>query len=66
MPAVLGAAVVGFGIVLLIIGRSRYIRSRRLIDERTYRPAVGSIDISVALFGLAGITALAVVVLGRL
>jgi putative membrane protein len=61
-----GIIVVAAGISMLVIGRARYHTSRRQIDEADFQPAGASIDISVALFALAGVVAIGAVVLTHL
>jgi putative membrane protein len=61
----LGCAVVIGGIALLLIGRSRYFRSRRQIDDGSYRPAALSVDMAVTLFAIIGALAIGIVVLLR-
>jgi putative membrane protein len=63
MVMALGIVVIAAGIVILLMGRSRYVRSRRSIDAGAYRPAGRSIDVSVAVFTAAGIVAVAFIVL---
>ncbi len=57
----LGIAVVIGGIALLVIGRSRYFRSRVQIDAGSYRPAGTSVDSAVSVFALIGAVSIVVV-----
>jgi putative membrane protein len=66
LVSLLAATVAAAGIVLLIVGRARYAKSRRLIDAGNYLPASISVDISVAIFVAAGVLAIALIALGLL
>jgi putative membrane protein len=59
----LSIAIVGAGIALLVIGRRRYVFSRRHIDEASFRPAGSSVDFSVAMFTIVGVIAIVFIVL---
>jgi putative membrane protein len=61
-----GAAVVIGGIALLVIGRSRYLRSRAQIDAGDFRPAALSVDLAVTVFAVIGAVSILVVLLLRM
>jgi putative membrane protein len=63
LVSVMGIIVITAGIAILVLGRTRYVRSRTAIDAGTYRPAGRSIDVSVAVFTAAGIAAVAFIAL---
>jgi putative membrane protein len=64
LASLMAVVVVVAGIGLLLIGRARYVRSRKLIDAADYRPAGMSVDFSVAMFVLAGALAIAFIIFG--
>ena len=66
LPSLLGVIAVALGIALLLIGRSRYLRGRSQIDAGAYQPASRSVDISVALFALAGLAAMLFILVNRI
>jgi len=61
---VLAVIVVIAGIGLLMIGRARYVRSRQLIEAGEFRPAAISVDLSVAMFVVAGLLAIVFIIVG--
>lgn len=64
LVSLLAATVVCAGIVLLVIGRTRYARSRTLIESGSFGPAGMSVDLSVAVFVAAGVLAIVFIAVG--
>lgn len=59
----LSIVMVAAGILMLLIGRRRYLVSRDRIDQGRFVPAASSVDFSVGLFTLVGLVAIAFILL---